>query len=583
MQAGGDRELGVTGIRWALAALAVGCVMSSANATAAASKSKHTFFTFCDGHGTPRPDNDGLTTDTRSFWLRIPPTPKPGELSEVAACDAALADPRLEPDFWERRISLLLARATFKLRAKDFESALADLDLAETVGADREDPVYRHGLKFAVRVARGYTLRMLDRGRDASELAREAWDLRPYSQEAGVDAFQAIGVNLLQAESEDLLRRLAQTRPDLLDDIYEKLLRERRWAEAEALHPQLRPPLTLRTVRYGGGGVYSYFAPNLEKDTSYRIRRTGQHAYTLAALGRQEESRAVFATVNDMLAAALEPPPRPRPHPKTGKISVAETEAYNAALATRARMKPRAERDIQSWRNLLAWREKAMAGQTREVVAAIGDQGLLRDPVSLDLIDTVIAALPADDNRGRAALVSMRRSAGREQTGPAAPTLHPVLSTIEEVSTSYRRTGYRAASRSIFGSDAGFSVEPSKEIAPHGGEVYVISFRDHEGYPSFAEEMIVLRAAELARSLGKTGMVVLWRERTEHSITSTYYGVPMSTTDDGISVSLKVTFVDIADPPKAFLGATWRIIDARAAHDALAPAFVGRDPKRRKK
>jgi len=84
-------------------------------------------FAGCDGFGKPGRSADGLGSPANS--MRMGFYASGSEQSTIAACDAALAHPKLLPTQALRRVRLLRARATAHLKANDLLEALADIDL----------------------------------------------------------------------------------------------------------------------------------------------------------------------------------------------------------------------------------------------------------------------------------------------------------------------------------------------------------------------------------------------------------------------------------------------------------------------
>jgi len=87
------------------------------------------------------------------------------------------------------------------------------------------------------------------------------------------------------------------------------------------------------------------------------------------------------------------------------------------------------------------------------------------------------------------------------------------------------------------------------------------------------EELALLRAAELARAAGKKGIVIITRKGTRYVTNMTAGGSPQSADPDGFYCELSVVFVDPGALPDAYKDNAWRVINADAVYDQLAPIY----------
>ena len=149
---------------WPLrASVALACALAPSVAMASPQP-----FQLCDGYGTPTENGDGMTKEARGLFGLFAPlgsagntrrsTPSLGA-SGMAACDEALADPRLLDKHWLRRASLIRARAMHDLAASNPDQALIDLDRAQAAIRTPDDPYIRRSLGLGIKLVRAFALR----------------------------------------------------------------------------------------------------------------------------------------------------------------------------------------------------------------------------------------------------------------------------------------------------------------------------------------------------------------------------------------------------------------------------------------
>ena len=88
-----------------------------------------------------------------------------------------------------------------------------------------------------------------------------------------------------------------------------------------------------------------------------------------------------------------------------------------------------------------------------------------------------------------------------------------------------------------------------------------------------AEELALLRAADLARTAGKTGLIVVGRRDIHHTLTTYMYGQALRTDYSGTETQLDVVFVDTNSLPPFYMNAPWRVIDAADVIATLSPIY----------
>lgn len=490
----------------------------------------------CDGYGGPSKSGDGMTTYASA--LRIFVTATGGDMvrsqtgagqAGLAACDRTLADPILAPAYWMRRVSLLQGRALHQLAANDPRGALETLDLAQQTARPGTELYYPRSLGLSLTYVRAYALGMMGDRSQAWALATESRRWRPYSRQTAIATTVLMGRSGTRADVRAALQAQARLDPQRIDGLFVEAVEAGRWNEAIALYPSLSPRL-----KPANRPMYDFQEAdlNIENRTTtevYWASRSGAYAVALAETGRVPEARAAIAQARDRVARAASAPPDLMVNGKPVK---------------------------SKWLPNVALRANQAIGQ--------------RGGAALDRAAYAVEALAAGE----------RRQA--EITGPARPLGRPeeelglLLTTLPGAETMARIPVYAPFH---FGPWVGDKPGYSEKPGPAPG-VTTVMYRSSIASPDAVEEMAVMRAADLARQAGRAGFVILARRDTQHSITNTYYTVPVASFPDGYSTELDVVFVDPQSLPPEFRATPWRVIDAETAFSALArdypPPVAGR-------
>jgi hypothetical protein len=206
---------------------------------------------------------------------------------------------------------------------------------------------------------------------------------------------------------------------------------------------------------------------------------------------------------------------------------------------------------------------------------------LPRSVVTVDLLNALAVKLPA----GSADRLLVEKAAIAKVVPPAKPFVEPSVSALfkdlPDAETAKRIAPYKTAQYSVWNGRAdGFTVTKQTriDIGPDSTSEDVVSvkFMGLKASPSIIEEMALLRACDLARQEGKTGLVVVDREDIKHTLNTTmgYGGAVVRSDPTGFESTLVVVFVDAKAPPPKYKDAAWRIIDVDAAYAALSAIYL---------
>ena len=513
--------------RLSAALFAVGAMLSWA--TLAHALPIASVFSDCDGYGAPSGSGDGMTKIATRLAIFRPSadggdttrtTPTMGKVG-IGACDAALADPALKPEFWLRKASLLRARAMHHMADNDVAAGMADLDLAEAAVVDPADPFYQRSLGWDIAMVRAYGLRKSGKQAEAESLVLKTWAKRPYNRESTAAAIVALGSDADPMAVRTVTRGMARLRPEAIDLLFGQAMRRRDFAEAILIYPQLVPPVKVGNEPMTAMEHAQLALFNKSSAELFWANSAGQLAIAYAEHGALASARSTLEAARTRLTTASTPPPQPPPNPDG---------------------KP----DNGMW---------ALEARYDKEIATLGTVVLETATRKVD------------------ALVSPPAAPG---IPPPPPLLIPAPAASAEVTTLFKDLPDPESRDRVVGYDK-LSVlwrgGDSFKVKDDGKGVTTVTFRGLKSSPSMAEELALLRAADLARTAGKTGLIVVGRRDIHHTLTTYMYGPALRTDYSGTETQLDVVFVDTNSLPPFYMNAPWRVIDAADVIATLSPIY----------
>lgn len=490
----------------------------------------------CDGYGGPSLSGDGMTTYASTLFVFI--STKGGDTfrkdvqarrESIAACDQDLADPLIRDRFPIRRASLLRAKAIHQIAANDPAGALNTLEQAGAVEVDGDEQFYRRSFGLGIDYVRAYALATLGDREAARALTLRTLAQRPYSTETTMAAAILLGRSGDRADARASLEARARLDPRRIDLLFTEALDAGRWADAVAIYPHLVPP---RRYPEPPGYDFQIMEANLLNRAlgeAYWASRSGLLALAQAQLGEREAAQATLAAARTRLDEAVRVTP---PLEINGKRVKAK---YLPDLAARL---------------------NAEIGKEAGPVLSAAAQAVAQVQPG--------TGRPLDDHSPAKPL------------GDGEQELSALLSSLPEVEIARRVPPYGPVNMSFFADDTGYT---EKADAARG--VMKIKYRARAPTAAVVEELALLRAANYALSQGRGGFVIVDRHDVQHTLSvSTYPGIYSEPGLDGYSVELEVVAVDPQNPPDAYRGAAWRVLDANAVVAALGPAYPPRASKK---
>lgn len=513
-------------------------------------------FTNCDAQDKPGRSASGFGNQTADLTGFAPQ-------QIIESCTAALADPRLQPEQSLRRIHLLRARAAAQLLAKAPQSAIADLDLAESLAAPlANDRLYQRSLGLSLQLLRALALDAQGQGAQAVALAQAAGARRPYAEDV-----QRVTLHLL-------LTNQALPQTNLLPDQIDKdwlaqeinlLAMEGHFAAAGRLLPADFAPNPAPVPNPPVNPATDGKAPPLNLPLLLEQAVAGRNAffqplvmaYIRAASGNPAAARADVATARAVLGRA----------PQTLPENVAASLPPPVVDALFRPLKPeqaeiflaRAEARI-----LLA------EGHPQEAAARIRALSLPLPPdaLSADLLTRL----------------GLGATSGVPMPAPASDPRADVLKSLTRIAqiepetakdlTIYKRSRPNIAAATLgaafsFGMNLLSSIPKTdgfKSTENADGTV-TVEFTGNSLSPTLVREATLLRAAEIAIASGHDRFVVTRRNDYRRYWVTSQYGREIGRVPNGYKTDLTIR-LPAADAP-----ADRRAIDARAVVQGLGPDF----------
>ena len=244
----------------------------------------------CDGYNPPRGSQDGVAGVRNLLVNAESSRTQPAFGRGVAICDAALADPRLQPQMSMRRANILQARAMHKAESGDAAGAFSDLGESDTLIG--RDAYGRRSIGASSQLIRAWTqLRNGDR-EAAARTAREAMALRPFEP-----VYRDTAARIHLAATGDWERFVADSRelavidPNRLLPVYLILTMRGEWEEAARIYPQI----VLTVPRNRGGYTITNLVSRYGEQLRMQAELHGTYAYSFAARGMPEEAARELA------------------------------------------------------------------------------------------------------------------------------------------------------------------------------------------------------------------------------------------------------------------------------------------------
>jgi hypothetical protein len=492
-------------------------------------------------------------------------TPVASGADGVRACTDALADPIIDT-FWERKVSILYSRASHRITTNDTVGALADLQLAREVGVGRGSSVlFQRSLGVSAQMFEALLLAKAGKQAESEALVVAAADQRPYSTSLQIAALNLIWDGPVLSDNERrLIERVRRLDPDTtarmawrLDATDDSAAAHAAWSQMASNNVRLPTFGTIMDNNKNPSLRSATEDPLLLSRAALAAARAGKvseaEAFlaspTLAALIAQGTQSPVVAAIptgdaaRGLSAAALTDASAQRRREESLIKYETAAKSYlpliNAIIAEQKGDKAKAVTYVQENMNTLP-----------SVVAASElARRLSVDPSTREQVPGFIATNLL--KKSRPSIEDFTKDVNLKSYIDALPKFQAIAG-----GNRYRASGGWGAN--------GYKQEPREDKKPGISLTYPT---DHDRYST--DEMLLLRAAELAKERNMTGFIVL-----EQTSKDTFrYG-------DGlyqviaIPARLDVDFVDADNPAAPYADQKANIIRAADVLSALAPIYI---------
>jgi hypothetical protein len=517
-------------------------------------------FVACDGRSHPGKKSDGMRGEPSRPSYMLGLSLGNSAAGKVAACDRALASPRLLPGQKLRRAHLLRARAAAHLQAGDTAKALTDLDLAEAEVADSaRDRFHKRSMGVSFDLLRAIAHAHQGDSARAAALAQAAMAQRPYSsqvQQLGAEIVHFAGAQGDGAAKADW-RMAMRLDPSAAATVLMRESQAGNFKEVLALRPSValnwpeKAPPAFMLMQGGGEGM------NLVQ----ALMVSYQTAYAHAATGGAAQAKAELAEIRSKIQAL-----RPAQAPDAAPAKVpASTPDLTALL----------EKGLEAKTKQIEARIAVAEGRHSDAIAALVGVPMPKDAATIELLRALKAQAPAKD----AALVPEADSFAADAAAERRETLARLASlALITPETPRAVIDYEKSRPNILGALVGGALSMGTSLL--GGIERLDGFRstkNEDGTTKVAfvgntpsailvQEMTLLRAAEVTRAAGKPAFVIVDRKDYARSLRTTRAGMEISNVPTGFKTEMNIRFLDAADQSP-------RALDALAVIDALGPLY----------
>lgn len=520
-------------------------------------------FSACDGALPPKPKKNLKPGETQDAWRGFGGAlPRRAVLvrnlgvAGLAACERALADPVLVPEFWARRASLIRARALHEMSEKDDKGAIETLDEVDKLYAANGKEEEVASAKLANDALRAVAFYRMKKGGEGEKLLVSINERRPYSP-----SVRRLTTSIRLLFDADRSKRLARLReqaplnPGTLRLMLMLSIQNRDFENTLLYADQISFDLP----KGRGGWTMRGEEERAYNQIEQRASLHGARAYALLALGRMEESARELKAARDEVAEAIAPPVPPADGRKLSK-RVLEDHRRRVAAGDEATAA------LDDWSRAIAMRMRA----SKMTMKAIG-----ADPerpkgeamaVMPDLLFQVRGA-----SMGEAAEIDKLLEA---ITAFNDATLTKVLSlnfaNLTSMLPAPEYEGVRPKMRAEGNNFWRTNLEGYRVMGADDPDLGNVRMQSLSASPAMVEEAAMLVAADHAASLGKDAFVIESAQMIQRTTTTSGW-LGSYTGDSGYEYRLLIRPINIAGGEEQ--SRHWRAIKVSEIRAALATKY----------
>jgi hypothetical protein len=227
-----------------------------------------------------------------------------------------------------------------------------------------------------------------------------------------------------------------------------------------------------------------------------------------------------------------------------------------------------AKKSLDRWDRLVSLKQLIGERKFEQAFIELQRAPIGADGPALDLVQSLIAIAPRSQPELEELSATMRSVIASQLDAMRQIKLADLFEALPEPESARAVPAYDGGSDSWLSLDTeGYRIDPSQV---RGAQT--IRFARSDGTLAMASEMVLLRAAELARKNGHRGFILAGRRMIRRELLA-YGQAPGTGTPSGQEAELDVVFVDPERLPPEYANARWRVLDAERIWNELSPLY----------
>ncbi len=534
--------------------------------TSAAAHAAKGDFPLCDGFPAPNKKVDNMLKET-SLW-GLASGSAAGRKSNTGigaqgatACDAALTDPLLLSNYWQRRAHLLLSKGLHLIAEKNYEAALVALSESEKLAFDNEDAVFEDSAMLGAKMLRAAALGRSGKIDEARQILADLRKARPYASTI------ARSIERLEDSlDQDIGKMISNSKkrmplePGNIRRAFQFHLFRGEIAQAAEYEDDLSltPPKAIGGWTVDGDPTSGY------NDEYENAELDATRAYVMAGIGQNDKAAVLNDGIRASIAELRIPPPPPEKGKKQRKSLLRDFEARTLAAT-------RIENMLESWMKAAEMRKNVSAAPTS--LAAIKDDlakyRINRIIAQHDIMRLLKPSIAEEKEAVAKTIAAFDSLITREIFEISGTDLFKMLPRPETLKLVPKFA--RAGDGILLAREIGASQAKEKD-----GIARTIRFGSATGSPALVEELGMLAVSDYAKKEGADSFIILSRR----SVTRTTYvygayayggagGVP-----SGYESQMRVMLLNSAALPANLESKRWRLIKVDEVDKSLQPKFA---------
>lgn len=549
---------------------AVFAVMAAPDEAAAAPDAENgqtasdTDFPHCDGYAAPQGKSDGIARETymfgalsRSADIRRAEMWSFGETG-LAACDRALADPRLTAGFWLRRANMLQAQALHAVAAGQPERAMTLTQDSDALGAAHDDRYFVQSIGVGNQAVRSYALIALKREDEARAAIDRLRASRPWSQSVQHLAMRlALRLDDSFAAQSKEIRRVLPLSPEKAISLFWMHFLNGDYRDAQ----QIAPIVSFDLPRQRGGWTLRGADQDALDTIKARASFQGAWAYAEAVAGHADRAEALLDEADAEVEEIMVPPP-PRENGRPPKKQDIEDHARRTPYAREARD------ELALWRAAVQFRPMVAVSPIEETQREFARRRLETLPIIPDILISLPQQNPADKLETQQLLAKLRGELNIARAQSLDLPVKDMMDLLPRPETPRVIPVLKPAGDGYFLSDSGLTRRREDD-----SEVWTIRYTHLLAPMAAIEELAMLGAAQTARREGYDSLLLLNRMSITRTTTVTGMYVGRYEQNSGYEAQMRVRFVHAAALPDDLRDMAWRLVPVQNVIDELSNRY----------